>query len=120
MGGLDRISTVVKGDQGPRRRIALILDGGDTCRVAALDSGPKGMDMVRLFNALGTDAMTSHWEFTLGSARVNELIEKPVNPAFLGANIFDVEWDEAGLRRYLASSSATGTAEIGVTGQAFP
>ena len=118
MGGLDRISTVVKAIKAEAPH-ALILDGGGTPgRGRCPRSRTEGMDMVRLFNALGTDAMTSHWEFTLGSARVNELIENHVNPAFLGANIFDVEWDEPVYDDYRIFER-NGTA-IGVIGQAFP
>ena len=37
--------------------------------------------------------MTFHWEFTLGSDRVHEIIDTLPFPA-LGQNIFDAEWDE--------------------------
>ncbi|MBF9047002.1 thiosulfohydrolase SoxB [Rhodobacterales bacterium LSUCC0031] len=117
MGGLDRISTVVKAirAQAPH---ALLLDGGDTWQGSLPSLRTRGMDMVTLMNALGVDAMTSHWEFTLGSDRVNELLENHVNPAFLGANIFDVEWDEPVYDDYKIFER-NGTA-IGVIGQAFP
>ncbi|WP_284265652.1 thiosulfohydrolase SoxB [Roseicyclus amphidinii] len=117
MGGLDRISTVVKAIKAEAPH-ALILDGGDTWQGSLPSLRTQGMDMVQLFNALGVDAMTSHWEFTLGSARVNELIENHVNPAFLGANIFDAEWDEPVYDDYRIFER-NGTA-IGVIGQAFP
>ncbi|MDG3040290.1 thiosulfohydrolase SoxB [Roseicyclus marinus] len=117
MGGLDRISTVVKAirAQAPH---ALLLDGGDTWQGSLPSLRTRGMDMVTLMNALGVEAMTSHWEFTLGSDRVNELIENHVNPAFLGANIFDAEWDEPVYDDYRIFER-NGTA-IGVIGQAFP
>ena len=117
MGGLDRISTVIKAirAQAPH---ALLLDGGDTWQGSLPSLRTRGMDMVELFNALGTDAMTSHWEYTLGSERVNELVENHVNPAFLGANIFDVEWDEPVAEAYRIFER-NGTA-IAVIGQAFP
>ena len=117
MGGLDRISTVVKAirAQAPH---ALLLDGGDTWQGSLPSLRTRGMDMVQLMNALGVEAMTSHWEFTLGSERVNELIENHVDPAFLGANIFDVEWDEPVYDDFKIFER-NGTA-IGVIGQAFP
>ena len=117
MGGLDRISTVVKAihAQAPH---ALLLDGGDTWQGSLPSLRTRGMDMVQLMNALGVEAMTSHWEFTLGSERVNELIENHVDPAFLGANIFDFEWDEPVYDDYKIFER-NGTA-IGVIGQAFP
>jgi len=117
MGGLDRISTVVKAIRAERPD-ALLLDGGDTWQGSLPSLRTRGMDMVTLMNALGVDAMTSHWEFTLGSERVNELVENHVDPAFLGANIFDVEWDEPvydGYRMFERNGTA-----IGVIGQAFP
>ena len=116
MGGLDRISTVVKAirAQAPH---ALLLDGGDTWQGSLPSLRTRGMDMVQLMNALGVEAMTSHWEFTLGSDRVNELLENHVDPAFLGANIFDVEWDEPVYDDYKIFER-NGTA-IGVIGQAF-
>ena len=117
MGGLDRIATVVKAirAQAPH---ALLLDGGDTWQGSLPSLRTRGLDMVQLMNALGVEAMTSHWEFTLGSDRVNELLENHVDPAFLGANIFDVEWDEPVYDDYKIFER-NGTA-IGVIGQAFP
>ncbi|NKX45742.1 thiosulfohydrolase SoxB [Roseicyclus persicicus] len=117
MGGLDRISTVVKAirAQAPH---ALLLDGGDTWQGSLPSLRTLGMDMVELMNALGVDAMTSHWEYTLGSERVNELVENYANPAFLGANIYDVEWDEPVGEPYRIFER-NGTA-IAVIGQAFP
>ena len=56
--------------------------------------------MVELMKAIGTEAMVGHWEFTLGQARVNELIEKIGYP-FLGGNVFDTEWDEPYLKAQL-------------------
>lgn len=117
MGGLDRIATVVNAIRADAPH-ALLLDGGDTWQGSLPSLRTEGMDMVRLFNALGVDAMTSHWEYTLGSARVNELVENHVNPDFLGANIFDVEWDEPVGQPY-SMFERNGTM-IAVIGQAFP
>ena len=117
MGGLDRISTVVNAIRAEAPH-ALLLDGGDTWQGSLPSLRTQGMDMVTLMNALGVDAMTSHWEFTLGSDRVNELIETHVDPAFLGANIFDAMWDEPVYDDYRIFER-NGTA-IGVIGQAFP
>ncbi|MGV6888136.1 thiosulfohydrolase SoxB [Rhodophyticola sp. SM2404] len=117
MGGLDRISTVVKAIRADRPE-AIILDGGDTWQGSLPALRTDGQDMVDLFNALGVEAMTSHWEFTLGSARVNEIIETSLNPAFLGANIFDAEWDEPVFDDY--KMFERGGTSIAVIGQAFP
>jgi sulfur-oxidizing protein SoxB len=117
MGGLDRISTVVKAIKAERPD-ALLLDGGDTWQGSLPALRTEGADMVELFNALGVDAMTSHWEFTLGSDRVHEIIDGPLRPAFLGANIFDVDWDEPVFDDYRMFER--GGTQVAVIGQAFP
>jgi sulfur-oxidizing protein SoxB len=73
--------------------------------------------MVNADERAGREAMTSHWEFTLGSDRVNELSRTMPFPAFLGANIFDAEWDEPVYDDYRIFERA---APIAVIGQAFP
>ncbi len=118
MGGLDRIATVVKAIKAERPD-ALVLDGGDTWQGSLPSLRTRGQDMVDLFNLLGSDAMTSHWEFTLGSDRVREIVEGGgLNPAFLGANIFDAEWDEPVFDDYRMFER--GGTSIAVIGQAFP
>ena len=72
---------------------ALLLDGGDTWHGSYTCYHTEGQDMVNVMNALKPDAMTFHWEFTLGSDRVHELVEG-LPFAALGQNIFDAEWDE--------------------------
>ncbi|WPY93258.1 thiosulfohydrolase SoxB [Limimaricola variabilis] len=117
MGGLDRIATVLKAIRAERPD-ALLLDGGDTWQGSLPALRTEGADMVRLFNALGTDAMTSHWEFTLGIDRVNQIVENELDPAFLGANIFDATWDEPAYEPF--KMFERGGTSIAVIGQAFP
>ena len=117
MGGFDRISTVVKHIRGDRPD-ALVLDGGDTWQGSLPALRSEGADMVRLFNALKTDAMTSHWEFTLGIDRVTDIIENELGHAFLGANVFDNVWDEPAYEPY--KMFERGGVQIAVIGQAFP
>ena len=54
----------------------------------------KGQDMVDCMALLKPDAMTGHWEFTLGAERVKEITEKLGFP-FLAQNVRDTEWNEA-------------------------
>ncbi|NAZ35689.1 thiosulfohydrolase SoxB [Rubellimicrobium sp. CFH 75288] len=117
MGGLDRIATVVKAIRADRPD-ALLLDGGDTWQGSLPALRTAGQDMVDLFNALGVDAMTAHWEFTLGSDRVREIVETQLAFPFLGANIFDAEWDEPAFEP-VAVFERGGT-KVAVIGQAFP
>ncbi|KZK89947.1 MULTISPECIES: thiosulfohydrolase SoxB [unclassified Pseudovibrio] len=116
MGGLDRVSTIVKSIRAERPD-ALFLDGGDTWHGSMTALRTEGQDMVNLMNALKPDAMTSHWEFTYGIDRVNEIVEELPFP-FLGANIFDNEWDEPAFEPYKIFER--GGAKIAVIGQAFP
>lgn len=117
VGGLDRIATVVKAIRAERPD-ALLLDGGDTWQGSLTALRTNGGDMVRLMNALGVDAMTSHWEFTLGIDRVTEIVENALNFPFLGANIFDATWDEPAYEPY--QMFERGGVMVAVIGQAFP
>jgi len=117
MGGMDRVATVVKSIRADRPE-ALVLDGGDTWQGSYTALKSNGQDMVNVMNALGVEAMTSHWEFTLGIDRVNEIVENELNFPFLGANIFDTEWDEPAYDPY--KMFERGGVKIAVIGQAFP
>ncbi|MFN3723192.1 MAG: thiosulfohydrolase SoxB [Paracoccaceae bacterium] len=116
MGGMDRVATVVKSIRAARPD-ALLLDGGDTWHGSMTSHMTRGQDMVNVMNALAPDAMTSHWEWTFGTERVQEIVET-LPFAFLGANIFDAEWDEPAFEPYKIFERA-GT-RIAVIGQAFP
>ena len=116
MGGMDRVATVVKSIRAARPE-ALLLDGGDTWHGSMTSLLTKGQDMVNVMNALGTEAMTSHWEWTFGTERVQEIVEGLPFP-FLGANIFDAEWDEPAFEPYKIFER--GGVRIAVIGQAFP
>ena len=117
MGGMDRIATVVKSIKADRPE-AIVLDGGDTWQGSLTALRTEGADMVKAFNALGTEAMVSHWDFTLGIDRVMDIIENDLNYPFLGANIFDKEWDEPAFDPY--KMFERGGTKIAVIGQAFP
>ena len=116
MGGFDRIATVVKSIRAARPN-SILLDGGDTWQGSFTSLKTRGEDMVRVMNLLGSEAMTSHWEFTLGTERVQELIGMMDQP-FLGANIFDAEWDEPAFEP--SKVFEKGGLRVGVIGQAFP
>ena len=118
VGGLDRVATVVKSIRADRPD-AILLDGGDTWHGSYTCHHTQGQDMVNVMNALNTEAMTFHWEFTLGSDRVHEIIDTLPFPA-LGQNIFDAEWDEPADYFKPYTFFERGGSKIAVIGQAFP
>ncbi|WP_282608560.1 thiosulfohydrolase SoxB [Pelagibius sp. Alg239-R121] len=117
VGGIDRLATLIKAVRAERPNQTLFFDGGDTWQGSYTSHESQGGDMVRVMNALGTDAMTAHWEFTYGSDRVEELIEMIEFP-FLANNVRDTEWEESVFEG--VSTFERGGAKIAVIGQAFP
>ena len=118
IGGLDRMATVINAIRAYRPD-AILLDGGDTWHGSYTCLKTEGQDMVNVMNALKPDAMTFHWEFTLGSERVNEIVQG-LPFAALGQNIFDSEWDEPAELFKPYKMFERGGTKIAVIGQAFP
>ncbi|MBL4916499.1 thiosulfohydrolase SoxB [Szabonella alba] len=116
MGGMDRVATVVNAIRADRPE-AILLDGGDTWHGSMTSLITKGQDVVDVMNRLGVEAMTSHWEWTFGTERVQEIVDGLPFP-FLGQNIFDAEWDEPAFDPY--TFFERGGVKIAVIGQAFP
>src|SRR5450631_405781 len=117
IGGLDRLAAVVKRVRAERGDKVLLLDGGDTWQGSLGANASKGQDMVDCMALLKPDAMTGHWEFTYGEARVQELI-KGLGFPFLALNVRDTEWNEPVFEP--SSMFERGGVKIAVLGQAFP
>jgi len=119
VGGLDRVATVINQIRAARPD-ALLLDGGDTWHGSYTNYKTEGQDMVNIMNLLKPDAMTFHWEFTLGGDRVREIVDG-LPFAALGQNIFDSEWDEPAEDTFESYKFfERGGVKIAVIGQAFP
>jgi S-sulfosulfanyl-L-cysteine sulfohydrolase len=117
IGGLDRLAAVVKRTRAERGDKVLFLDGGDTWQGSLGANASRGQDMVDCMALLKPDAMTGHWEFTYGEARVKELI-KGLGFPFLALNIRDTEWNEPVFEPMKLFER--GGVKIAVLGQAFP
>ncbi len=117
MGGIDRIATVLNSIRSDRADNTLFLDGGDTWQGSYTSFKTKAADMVEVMNSLKPDAMTSHWEFTYGIDRVQEIVDE-LPFAFLGGNIFDAEWEEPAFEA--TKMFERGGVKVAVIGQAFP
>ena len=117
MGGLDRIATVIKSIRAERPDKCLLLDGGDTWTNSWTSYKTAGQDMVDAMAVLKPDAMTGHWEFTLGEARVKEIVEKLGFP-FLAQNVKDKEFEDPVFPAQKIFER--GGVKIAVIGQALP
>ncbi len=87
----------------------------------ALQTG--GADMVAVMRALGIEATTGHWEFTLGAHRVTELFggltEKGSSGIpFLAGNVRDTDFQEPVF--HSTRMFEKGGVSVAVIGQAFP
>jgi sulfur-oxidizing protein SoxB len=117
IGGLDRIATVLKAIRSERGDKVVFLDGGDTWQNSYTALKTRGQDMVDCMALLKPDAMTGHWEFTLGEARVKEIVGALPFP-FLAQNIRDTEWNEPAFKASVIYER--GGVKIGIIGQALP
>ncbi len=117
MGGVDRIATIVKAIRAERDGRVLLLDGGDTWTNSWTAHKTLGQDMVDVMATLKPDAMTGHWEFTLGEARVKAVVGQLGFP-FLAQNVRDKEFEDPVFPSQ--KMFERGGVAIAVIGQALP
>jgi len=119
VGGFAHLATLVKQVRASRPG-ALLLDGGDLWQGSATALWTNGQDMVEASRLLGIDIMTGHWEFTLGTDRVLEILEDELagHIDFVAQNVRDVDFGDP---VFSASSIRDmNGVPVAVIGQAFP
>lgn len=119
VGGFAHLATLVKRMKASRPG-ALLLDGGDTWQGSATALWTNGQDMVDACKALTVDVMTGHWEFTLGMARVKEIIEKDFagKVDFVAQNVKTNDFGDPVFKPYTLRE--INGVKVAVVGQAFP
>lgn len=119
VGGFAHLATLVKQLRASRPG-TLLLDGGDTWQGSATALWTRGQDMVNACRVLGVDAMTGHWEFTLGAARVMEIVDKDLRGRtdFVAQNVVTADFGDPVFPPYVIRP-INGTS-VAIIGQAFP
>jgi len=119
VGGFSHLATLVKRLRAERPN-ALLLDGGDTWQGSGTALWTNGQDMVDACKLLGVDMMSPHWEFTLGHARVKEIVDKDFQGKieFLAQNVKTSDFNDPVFSPY-AMREMNGV-KVAVIGQAFP
>jgi len=119
VGGFAHLATLVKRIKANRPG-ALLLDGGDLWQGSATSLWTLGQDMVDASKLLGIDIMTGHWEFTLGTDRVLEIVEEDLDGhiEFLAHNIKDLDFGDPIFPGHTIREM--NGVPVGIIGQAFP
>ncbi len=119
VGGFAHLATLVERLKASRPA-ALLLDGGDSWQGSAMALWTKGQNMVDASKLLGVDAMTGHWEFTLGAKRVKEVVEGDFKGRvdFLAQNVRTADFGDPVFAPYVMREQ--NGVPIAIVGQAFP
>ena len=119
VGGFAHLATLVKRMRASRPG-ALLLDGGDTWQGSGTALWTHGQDMVDACKLLGVDAMTGHFEFTLGMKRVQEIVDKDFagKVDFVAQNIKTTDFGDPVFKPYVIRQM--NGVPVAIVGQAFP
>jgi len=118
IGGFAHLATLVKHVRAQRPG-ALLLDGGDSWQGSATSLWTRGQDMIEASRLLGVEAMTGHWEFTHGAARVKEAIAKDLGPIeFIAQNVRTADFGDPVFKAYVMREVSG--VPVAIIGQAFP
>lgn len=119
IGGFAHLATLVKRMRASRPG-ALLVDGGDTWQGSGTALWSNGQDMVDACKLLGVDVMTGHWEFTLGAARVQEIIAKDFDGKveFVAQNVATTDFGDPVFKPYVIRE--INKVPVAIVGQAFP
>ena len=118
-GGFAHIATLVKRLRADRPG-ALLLDGGDLWQGSATSLWTQGQDMVEASKLLGVDVMTGHWEFTLGTDRVMEIVDQDLDGHidFVAHNVKDMDFGDPVFASHTVRE--INGVPVAIIGQAFP
>ena len=119
VGGFAHLATLVKRLRAQRPH-SLLLDSGDTWQGSGVSLWTQGADMIDACKLLGVDVMTGHWEFTYGSGRVKQAIDKELagKIEFLAQNVKTLDFGDPVFKPYTMRS--LGGVPVAIIGQAFP
>ena len=119
VGGFAHLATLVKRLRASRPG-SLLVDGGDTWQGSGTALWTNGQDMVDACKLLGVDAMTGHFEFTLGMQRVQEIVEKDFagKVDFVAQNIKTTDFGDPVFKPYVTRQ--INGVPCAIVGQAFP
>ena len=118
-GGFAHIATLVKRLRANRPG-ELLLDGGDLWQGSATALWTRGQDMVEASKLLGVDVMTGHWEFTLGTDRVMEIVDQDLDGHidFVAHNVKDMDFGDPVFASHTVRE--INGVPVAIIGQAFP
>src|SRR5450432_1539200 len=119
VGGFAHLATLIA-QLKASRPAALLLDGGDSWQGSATALWTRGQDMIDASRLLGVDAMTAHWEFTLGAGRVREVVDGDFKGRieFLAQNVKTADFGDPVFASTMVREQ--NGVPVAVIGQAFP